>query len=328
MTSSQNLMVGLDLGGTNVQGGVVDGTGQVLVRDKTKTKAEEGEVKVIKRIGKLVDDLLDAANLQRRDLAAIGIGAPGAIDIARGVVLSAPNLGWENVALGETLQDTLGVSVVVDNDVNVGTWGEACAGAGQGCDDLMGIFVGTGVGGALVLDGRIYHGPRRTAGEVGHTVMNVFGRRGERTLEDLASRRAIGNRLMQLLQKGESSVIDELSNGGTTKIKSKMLRKAWEKQDPLALEVIEDAAHHVGVAAANAVTLLSIPRVVLGGGVVEALGEHFTGMARDSFQRHVFPPELRDTQLLTGELGDDAGIVGAAALARTHAPQSQSATST
>jgi len=316
MAADSPLYIGIDLGGTNVQGGAVDSEGQILAREKTKTKAEEGPDKVLKRIEKVVTDLLDEIKAKTKDVAAVGIGAPGAIDVATGTVLKAPNLGWQDFPLAERMRKELELSTVVDNDVNVGTWGEAQAGAGRGTEDLIGIFVGTGIGAGLVLGGEIYHGARLTAGEIGHNVIDAHALRGMRTLENLASRRAIGDRLTHLINTGDESLIDELSSGGASKIKSKMLAEAWKKGDPLAVEVISDAARHVGIAAANAVSLLSLPRVVLGGGLVEAMGEAFTTIVREAFQQHVFPPELEDTRILTGELGDDAGILGAASLAR------------
>jgi glucokinase len=316
MGKDAELFIGLDLGGTNIQGGVVDAGGQILARDKTKTKAEEGQQKVIKRLGKIVDDLLDKVDAKASDVVALGIGAPGAIDVDRGLVWTAPNLGWSDFPLAETLQDQLGMSVVVDNDVNVGVWGEYKGGAGRGVDDLIGIFVGTGIGAGLILGGQIFHGPRLTAGEIGHTIVNPALPREWQSLENLASRRAIGDRLARLIQAGEPSLIDKLSNGGTEKIKSKMLAEGWSKEDALTVETITDAARYVGLAAANAVTLLSLPRVVLGGGLAEAMGESFTSLVRESFRANVFPAELRDSEVVTGELGDDAGILGAANLAQ------------
>jgi glucokinase len=316
MSSDKPLFIGMDLGGTNIQSGVVDASGQVLARDKTKTKAEEGADKILKRLEKAVGKLLEEADCKSKDITALGIGAPGAIDVANGVVYNAPNLGWRDFPLADRLGEQLGIRVVVDNDVNVGTWGEACAGAGRGCDDLMGVFVGTGIGAGIVLGGRLYHGARRTAGEIGHTVLKPDAPIDQQTLENLASRRAIGHRLAKLIQSGRSSLIDELSDGGKQKVKSKMLAEAWNKEDPLTREVVSEAAEYVGIAVANVVTLLSLPRVVLGGGLSEAMGEQWTGQVRAAFQQHVFPQELSDSEILTGELGDDAGIVGAAALAR------------
>ena len=314
----QPRFIGLDLGGTNVQGGIVTAEGEVLARDKTKTKAEEGAEEVLKRIDKLVGKLLDKADLKRQHITALGIGAPGPIDPDRGVVINAVNLRWRDYPLAEKLSDMLEMPIYVDNDVNVGAWGEHKAGAGRGYDDLMGIFVGTGIGAGLVFNGSLYHGRCRTAGEVGHTVIQADGPLGLRTLENFASRTAIANRIQQLIQSNHTSMLaDKVAPG--EKLKSKLLAEAWEQEDALAREVISDAARHVGVAIANAVTLLSLPCVVVGGGVTEALGEPWMEMIRSSFREHVFPAELAETQLVASELEDDAGVVGAALLARRHA---------
>jgi len=312
----QPLFAGMDLGATNVQGGLVRSDGRVMVRDKVKTKAEQGEDAVLQRMTKLLHKLLEQAELRTSDLAGLGVGAPGAIDVREGMVLDAPNLRWRDMPLARRLQEETGLATVIDNDANAGVWGECVAGAGAGEGDLLGVFVGTGVGGGLVLGGELYHGPRHTAGELGHTVLHVDMPVGLRTLEDLASRSAIANRLRQLVAANQASVLVELTEGDMKKIKSKTLAEAWRREDPLVRQVLTDAAEHVGAAVASAVSLLSLPRVIVGGGLTEAMGEPWTELVREAFRRHVFPAKLGDTQVLTSTLGDDAGVIGAGLLAR------------
>ncbi|MEM9882902.1 MAG: ROK family protein [Planctomycetota bacterium] len=307
-------VLGVDLGGTNIQCGVVIG-GKVKHREGTKTRAAEGSAAVIKRIAKLCDRVLDEADVKRSDVAALGIGAPGAIDIERGVVLKAVNLGWDDFPLAEALGEATGLRVVVDNDVNVGAWGEHQAGAGRGFADLFAIFVGTGIGGGLVLGNRIYHGAHHTAGEVGHTLLRSDAGLGRRSVEDLASRSNIVNLLVQLIESGRESVIPALVDGDLSRVRSKVLGKALEKDDPLTVEVVQRAATYVGMAIANTVTLLSLPCVVVGGGATEAMGRRWMDWVRESFERYVFPAELRRCRIVASELEDDAGLLGAALLA-------------
>lgn len=306
--------LGIDLGGTNIQCGVV-AEGKVTHRDGTKTKADEGSEAVIKRIAKLCDDVLDKASLKRKDIAALGIGAPGAIDIKKGVVLNAPNLNWKDFPLSKVLTKEMGMPVVVDNDVNVGAWGEHQAGAGKGFDDLFAVFVGTGVGGGLVLNNQIYHGSNHTAGEIGHTLLRADAGLGRRSVEDLASRTNIVNLLVQLIEGGHKSIIPELVGGDLSRIRSKILAKAVKDKDPLTLEVAQRAATYIGMAIANTVTLLSLPCVVVGGGATEAMGKTWMNWVREAFDDYVFPPELKSCKIVASELQDDAGLLGAGLLA-------------
>ena len=306
--------LGVDLGGTNIKCALVQ-SGKVLGRYGTKTKPEDGPEGVLKRIAKAVDKTLDAASVKKKDVAGLGIGAPGAVDFKAGVVLKAVNLGWDNYPLAKALGEATGLPVAVDNDVNVGAWGEYKAGAGRKHDDLFAIFVGTGIGGGFVLNGELYHGPRLTAGEVGHTLLSADAGLGRRTVEDLASRNNIARMIVHLIESGHPSVITELVDGDYTKVRSKVLAEALARKDPLTVEVVKRAAFHVGVTCANVVTLLSLPCVVVGGGATEAMGKTWMHWVRGAFLQHVFPEEMRECEVVASTLGDDAGTVGAALLA-------------
>ncbi|XAM00032.1 ROK family protein [Phycisphaeraceae bacterium D3-23] len=312
--------LGIDLGGTNIQAAVYEpgkkGEGEVVVRDSTKTHATEGSKAVIDRIVKLCDKLLDKAEMKRKDIAGLGIGAPGAIDIDKGIVLRAPNLDWSDFPLAKVLGKEFDFPVVVDNDVNVGAWGEYSAGAGKDFGDQMAIFVGTGIGAGLVLNGKLYHGPRFTAGEIGHTVIEGSGILGRRTVENMASRSNMVRRLTVLIQSNRPSIVPDLVEGDLTRIRSKILAQAQKEGDELTLEVIADAARYVGMAIASAVTLLSLDCVVVGGGATEALGKPWMKQVNQAFKRHVFPEELRDVPVIAGTLDDNAGPIGAALLAQ------------
>ena len=306
--------LGIDLGGTNIQAVlVVDG--KIRQRADTKTKAELGAGEVLRRIVKCCDKLIDAEGIKLKEVAGAGIGAPGAIDISSGIVLTAVNLGWKDFPLRQALAEELAMPVVVDNDVNVGVWGEYRVGAGQGFDDLFGLFIGTGIGGGLVLNRRIFHGANFTAGEIGHTLLRADAGLGRRTVEDLASRTSMAELLVKLIQTGRSSMISDLVDGDYSKVRSKVLAKALAAEDPLTVEVVKQAARHVGMTIANVVTLLSLPCVVVGGGATEAFGEAWMRWITESFRQCVFPAELADCKLIASQLGDDAGPMGAAMLA-------------
>jgi glucokinase len=306
--------LGIDLGGTNIQCALVVDN-KVVARDSTKTKAAEGSDEVIKRIVKIADKVISASDYKRSEVKALGIGAPGAIDISKGVVIKAPNLGWKDFPLAKVLAKEVDMPVVVDNDVNVGAWGEHVAGAGRKHDDLFAIFVGTGVGGGFVFDGKLYHGRMFTAGEVGHTLLRADAGLGRRTVEELASRSSMVRLIVQLIESGRESVITDLVEGDLSRVRSKVLAQALKADDPLTKEVVQRAAFYIGVSIANVVTMLSLSCVVVGGGATEAMGETWMRWIREAFNNYVFPKDLQSCEILPSALEDDAGTIGAAHLA-------------
>ena len=168
MPNRKDLMVGVDLGGTSMRALVVDSSYQILGEDKRRTKVQEKPRKLIEEIADLIEEAMDKAEAKWSSIRAISIGAPGAVDPLRGIVREAPNLGWKDVRLGAKLKGLLGVPVLVENDVNVGTAGEHALGAAQGSHDVVGIFVGTGIGGGIILHDELYDGSRGAAGGRGH----------------------------------------------------------------------------------------------------------------------------------------------------------------
>jgi len=315
MSKSNEILIGIDLGGTNILAAAVTPKGQVLGRSKVKTKAELGAQGVVDRIVKAAKNALKEADVAIDHVKAAGIGAPGVIDFKTGDVSSVVNLRWDYLPLGKILKEQLGVPVHVDNDVNVGTWGEYQAGAAKGHDNLFGIFVGTGIGGGLIINGQLLHGHVGSAGEIGHTCVNVNGAFGRRTLENIASRTAVVNLITSLILANHPSCILDIVEGDLSKIRSKIIAQAIAKKDPLTTQVVRESANYVGIAIANTVTLLSLPCVVLGGGLLEALGSPYLSWVQESFEKNVFPDDLKKCKILPSKLGDDAGAVGAALLA-------------
>ncbi|HWB20638.1 MAG TPA: ROK family protein, partial [Phycisphaerales bacterium] len=174
-------VIGVDLGGTNMQIGVVNSKNKIVGREGKKTRSAEGLKAVVDRMARGIRQACDEAEISINQVACIGVAAAGAIDIPRGVVLNAPNLKWHNAPLRAMLEKRLGRPVVIDNDVNGAVWGEYMLGAGKGRGDVLGVWLGTGVGGGLVLNGSLYYGAFFTAGEVGQTVLFPRGQRGRRT---------------------------------------------------------------------------------------------------------------------------------------------------
>ena len=319
------VVVGVDLGGTNMQIGVIDAEGKIIGRCKRKTKAHEGRDTVIKRLVEGVWRAMEDAKTPREKLFGVGVGAPSAVDFDRGVVIKAGNLGWEDLPLRDILAKELGaretgVRVALDNDVNVAAWGEAQLGAARGRANVLAVWVGTGVGAGLVLDGRLWRGPRHTAGEIGHVVLFPGGQPGFMTVEDVCSRTGIVNALRRLLPMYPDSALHKLiaeKADETGSIGSSAIARAYEKDDELARRVVDKSADFLGIAIANIVTMLSIDCVVLGGGVTEALRGPYVARVTKSFERAVFPSVLRKTDIVASSLNDDAGVYGAAMLVCT-----------
>lgn len=316
-------IVGVDLGGTNMQVGVVapstlaggDESPVLLAQVKKKTKADLGPEAVIDRLVRAIEECCAEADLTPADLAAVGVGAPGAVNPRTGVVLEAVNLRWNDLPLADVLVQRLGVPAVIDNDVNVAVWGENRFGAGRLATHQLGVWVGTGVGGALVLNGRLYYGHFMTAGEIGHMHLFPHQAPGSRSLEHNTSRTAVVNRIVHLIRSNRKSVVTDLVGGDLSKIKSSVVAQAYEMGDDLTREVIHFAADMLGAQIGGVVTLLSLERVVLGGGLTEAMGQPFVDLVAAGVRRVAFPEACKQVAVRMGELNERAGIFGAAMLA-------------
>jgi len=321
----KGLVAGIDLGGTNMSVGVVDDRGRILGRSKRKTRAVEGRETVITRMVEAIDRACAEAGVSRPQLAAIGVGAPSAIDFDKGIVLNAGNLGWKNVNLREILSKRCSLPVAVDNDVNVAAWGEHVLGSGRGKGDMLAVWVGTGIGGGLVLGGRLWRGPLFTAGEIGQTILFPGCSPGRQTVEEHCSRTAMVRAMETLLGFYPNSMLREFTESKDRDarepfdraVSSSVIRECYSKGDALVRRVVDAAADLLGLAVANWITVLSIPTVVVGGGVTEALGKPFVSRVRDGFEEHVFPSTLRRVEVIASSLKDDAGVLGAAMLGRS-----------
>ncbi|HEY53734.1 MAG TPA: ROK family protein [Caldilineae bacterium] len=316
-----NPVIGIDVGGTKILAAVVDEHGRILGRSKRKTiprKAREsGPDLVVERMAKTVQEAIQKANISPSEIAAVGASAPGPVDITIGRVFGAVNIpGWGRAYdLGPALSRLLDMPVVVDNDVNLGTLGEATFGAARGIDDVLGVFVGTGIGGGVILDGKVRRGFRWGAGEIGHMLMSCEGKHAD--VEALASRGAISRRLRQAVEAGESPLLaDILRRRGDDRITSGVIRQALEAGDLTTRQIVASAQDVLGLHIASMVNLLDPQCIVLGGGLVESLGEAFIGPVRETAYANFFlQQDAHQVQIVQAALGDDAVVLGAAVLA-------------
>ncbi len=309
-------VVGVDVGATNLQFGVVDAANDIIGRTRGKSEARAGLERVVANIVQGVSEACEAAAVRVSDLGAVGVAAAGAIDMPRGVILSAPNLHWTDVPLRDILEKKLPCPVVLDNDVNGAVWGEYRLGAGRGRGDVLGVWVGTGIGGGLVLNGQLYRGDLFTGGEVGHVVISPDGGPGERTIEDLCSRTGMLRAARKRAGDFPASPLAKLAERHEETLGTRAIVDAWQAGDALGRLVVERGAYLLGVGIAGWVTVLSMDTVIIGGGMTEALGEKYLDLVRESFRKDVFPPHLAECELRKTQLAADAGILGAALLAR------------
>jgi len=314
-------ILGVDLGGTKILAAVFDDRGRLLAREKKATKPELGTVAVIKRIEECVHEALAAAALPHTEIAALGIGVPGLVDPKGEFVRIAPNLHWKDVPLARLLKKHLDVPVTVVNDVQAGTMAVSAFGAGRGLKTFACMFVGTGLGGGIVINGELYRGSTGMAGEVGHMVVIAHdgpkcgcGNRG--CLEAVASRSAIVRRIVNEIEDGRKSVVKQLCDGDLKRIRSRILATAYRDGDELVREVLHDAADYIGMGAANLINVLNPQAVILGGGVIEALGDRLLPRIAKSAWAHVIAPTPQRVNIKDSGLGDDAGIIGAALAAQ------------
>ena len=311
--------VGVDLGGTKILAGVFGADFECLARMKLSTKADRGQELVMGRVARCVQDAVDECDLSMKQIRGVGIGAPGAVDAEEGRVIFAPNLGWKDIPLKKSLEKEMDVPVFVENDCKLHTLGVYEAELKAKPRHLIGIFLGTGIGSGLILDGKPYRGHNGTAGEVGHMVIDVngpecgCGNRG--CFEALASRRAIFRTIQTAVKKGQETVLTEMLGKDLADLRSGDLRKAIRRGDKFVERVIEEAAEYTGIAVGNLMNLFNPEVIVLGGGIMEQLEGEMLSIIEKVAKAHALPGTAKNVEIIATRLGDDAGITGGAVLA-------------
>ncbi|MBN2243011.1 MAG: ROK family protein [Acidobacteria bacterium] len=311
---------GFDLGGTKMQATIYDDGFKILAARRRKTRAQDGAGNGVDRMIQTVSEAVEEAGLRTGQLAGIGVGCPGPLDLDKGILLDTPNLGWKNVKLAQQLEDALDCPAVILNDVDAGVYGEYSFGAAKGARCALGIFPGTGIGGGCVYEGEIVRGKTSSCMEIGHIQVVPegplcgCGRRG--CLEAVAGRLAIAAACAAAAYRGEAPFL--LAKAGTdiSGIRSGALAASVKGGDIAVEKIVREAARQIGVAAANAINLLAPDILVLGGGLVEAMPELFCGEVKRAAEERVMDSFRGTFRVVEAELGDDAAGMGAAAWAR------------
>ena len=313
-------LIGVDLGGTKILAGVFTPAIKCLGKAKVSTKAVRGSDAVVERICRCVHDAIDECDLDPKQVRGVGVGAPGAVDTDEGRVLFAPNLKWENVALKKALEKELDLPIFIENDCNLCTLGVYETELDSRPKHVLGIFLGTGIGGGLIIDGKLYSGFNRTAGEIGHMVIEVGGAKcgcGNRgCFEALAGRAALFKKIQRAVREGQKTVLTEMLGSSLEDLRSGDLRKAIKRGDKFVEKVVEEAAGYTGIAVANLINILNPEVVVLGGGLIDALEDEMMAIIVETALDYSMSGTTRGIEIIASKLGDDAGITGAAVLAR------------
>ncbi|MBA3339386.1 MAG: ROK family protein [Geodermatophilaceae bacterium] len=318
----QRYIIGVDLGGTNIVAGAmtVDGSKHLAVHS-IPTNSSIGDEGVAERMVGLIEEVIAEtiaqAGATREDFAGIGVGAPGPLDRERGIVLVAPNLGWKDFPLRQRIKDRLNLPTSLDNDANCATFGEWWQGAARGGRNVVGLTIGTGIGGGLIINGQLYHGSSDMAGEIGHTTIDLNGRHCKcgnyGCLEAYASGPAIATRAREVLVREEGeSAIPAMVNGRFDDITAQIVYDAAKGGDQVANEIVRDTARYLGAGIANLLNVFNPDIVVVAGGVTAA-GDALFVPLRAEVRRRAFSPAVRAARIVPGELPGTAGVVGAAA---------------
>ncbi len=322
MPEDRRWIVGLDIGGTNMVVGLIpfEGGSPMAMR-KLPTRPEGGGENVVARasdaIGAAVDEVLQATGGNREDVLGVGIGSPGPLNRTTGVVLETPNLGWVDFPLRDLVSRAVSLPATLDNDANCATFGEWWLGAGRGARVLVGMTLGTGIGGGLVLDGEIHHGASDAAGEFGHMTIDAMGRRcncgNYGCLEAYASGPNIAARAVEGIRAGVESILEDLVDGELDSITAATVYEAVVLGDPYAREVMNETAKFLAVGVANLINALNPEIVVIAGGVTRA-GDHLFIPLRKEVRRRAFRSAVAACRILPAALPETAGVIGAAAV--------------
>jgi glucokinase len=314
-------VIGVDLGGTKISVGAmtVDGSTQLAERTEA-TLAAEGADAVVARIVSMIESTIAGVTKEtgasRKDILGVGIGSPGPLDRERGLVITTPNLGWHNFPLRDRVSGATGLNATLDNDANCATLGEWWIGAARGARNVVGMTIGTGIGGGLILDGKLYHGSSDVAGEIGHTSIDSTGRRCKcgnyGCLEAYASGPATADRAREALAGGEDSLLVAMVDGDLEKLTAVNVYDAAKQGDGVAQEIVRETARFIGTGLANLLNIFNPDVVVLAGGVAQA-GDELFAPVRAEVRRRAFKPAVEACRIVPGTLQGTAGVVGAVA---------------
>jgi glucokinase len=306
----------IDIGGTKILATLFEND-RVIFNLKKKTKAYEGVEKLRQKLIDLVGEMLIEANMTIDDITAISAGAAGIID-DKGVIIYSPNLPWTNFDIKTFMEEHYKVPFYIGNDVNMGILGEWKYGAGIGKENLLGIFVGTGIGGGIIVNGNLYTGNKYAAGEFGHTTLNTegpycnCGQRG--CLEAYSSKVAMLREIENEISRGGETILKDFFNGNYNTLKSKFLKKGLEDNDEFTIDLIDKSMYYLAAGAGNFINIFDPQMLILGGGVIEALGNYAINRFKKYLKKFTMVNIINNVEIRSAKLDDLAVVFGARAL--------------
>jgi len=310
---SKQAVVGIDFGGTNIKFGILDSNGEILFRTRRETEAEQGRGVVMKKIFSGIEECLEKAECIIR---GIGIGSPGPLDVLTGVIIHTPNLpGWENVPIKKMIEEKFNLPAFLENDANAAARGESWIGAGRNVDTMLQLTLGTGIGGGIILNKKIWHGFQSCAGELGHVIIDHQGRAcscgGSGCIEAYASARGIIETFEELIAGGGQSTLTQKCETENIELTPKLISEAAAEGDRVSVETIEKTGRYLGAAISTMVHAFNPQMVVLSGGIAQ-IGEIFYEPIRKEVAERVMYPMAEELEIVPSIFEDDAGIIGAA----------------
>jgi glucokinase len=320
MSDEKKHWIGFDLGGTKMLATVYDDKFKPLGSSRKKTKGLDGMEAGLNRINEVIASAIESAKVDASGIGGLGIGCPGPLDLKNGVLREAPNLGWVNAPIRDSIEKKFGFPAVVGNDVDFGVFGEYCFGAGKGARCVVGIFPGTGIGGGCVYDGKILQGSNCTCMEIGHIPIGAGGlpdgAGNVGTLEAVASRLAISGAAAQACYRGQAKALYKIAKTDLSDIRSGALAESIAKGDTAIERIVRAACDHLAVGVVTLIHLLAPDVVILGGGLVEAMPSLFVDEVKRATDERVLPSMKGIYKIRVAALGDDSAVMGAAAAAR------------
>jgi glucokinase len=313
-----NYVISIDTGGTKTLAGVINSKEGIIARIKRPAEVGGNAKGYLDSIAEIVNDLLEKSKIKKKNIKALCIGIPGALNPHTGVVSLAPNLGLKNFNIKEKLQKKFSLPVLIENDVNLGALGAHSFGAAKKSKNMLAVFIGTGIGGGIIIDGKIYRGSSYSAGEIGHTIIDkkgpVCGCGNRGCFETFASRTAIVKNILADLKTKKKKTIKKIISPNKP-IKSRMLAAAVKSNDRLVIKNISNACDIIGLVLANSANLMNFDMIVLGGGLIEALDYFMLPKIKESFVKYALKDTSKNLKIIANDLGDDVALYGGIALA-------------
>ncbi|HHT9130311.1 MAG TPA: ROK family protein [Candidatus Brocadiaceae bacterium] len=306
-----NYVIGIDLGGTNLKAGLVGKDGKITHRLSIKTNYNADSQAISNQIFELIDEIIKDAHVKKSDIIGVGLGSPGLIDKKGETIIFSPNLPrWRNIPIKLFVTERFSMPCVLENDANAAAWGEKWVGAGKDVNSLVMLTLGTGIGGGIVIDNKLWRGANNVAAEIGHMIIHMDGPKcscgNNGCIEAYASATAMVRRFKESLKGGASSSLKD-----SREITAKMINDAAFQGDRASLDIIEETGRYLGIALVNVMHILNPEMIVLTGGMIGS-GELLMNPIRQVTKQKAFEASYRDTKIVFSQLGNDAGIIGAA----------------